>query len=93
MYCCHTAYAQNPYTLWVIAHHEVFKGVLSRTSLLCDKEVLPHAPAHSLEDALVFYEGAIKLKCASHHSRNEFVQSECTISSLPVVPSICLHFL
>jgi hypothetical protein len=41
----------------VIAHHAVFKGVLTRTSLLCDKEVLPHAPAHSLEDALVFYEG------------------------------------
>lgn len=49
----------NPFTLWVIAHHAVFKEVLSRTSLLCDKEVLPYVPAHSLEDALVFYEGEI----------------------------------
>lgn len=47
----------NPFTLWMIAHHAVFKEVLSRTSLLCDKEVLPHVPAHSVEDALVFYEG------------------------------------
>jgi hypothetical protein len=39
----------------------VFKGVLSRTSLLCDKEVLPCVPAGTLEDALVFYEGKARI--------------------------------
>lgn len=51
------AYQLNPYTLWVIAHHAVFKEAVSRTALLCDKEVLPLVPAQTLEDALVFYEG------------------------------------
>lgn len=57
MCACAAAYAINPYTLWVVAHHGVFKEVLSRTPVLCDKEVLPYVPAGTLEDALVFYEG------------------------------------
>jgi hypothetical protein len=51
------AYKSNPFTLWVIAYHAVFHEVLAHTALLCDKEVLPHVPAGSLEDAVVFYEG------------------------------------
>ena len=59
MVYCITAYKQNPFTLWIIAHPSVFKEVLSRTTLLCDKEVFPSVPAGSLEDALVFYEGMV----------------------------------
>eukprot|EP01032_Pedospumella_encystans_P008345 gene8345-9918_t len=55
------AYKLNPYTLWVIAHHAIFKEVVSRTTLLCDKEVLPHVPAQTIEDTLVFYEADLPL--------------------------------
>jgi len=42
------AYQKNPYTIWLIKHHALFKDVLSRTELVCDVELYPHIASGTL---------------------------------------------